>query len=197
MRRELLVCALVALLFTGCPKGGASTSGDSTCGRSVAGDTETARTRLERDRVDEAVLYVDGLIGCEDALAHAPFLDVAFAVYEELGRLNDAWNVALIGTLRTLPSQAEGRLWRQRSADFEGRYALILSPPDHRGGLSIAYTGPALDEATAAQLAAVRAGDGVAMEGNLVGFWVYPATYRIEGQTLRLAPGQTLPDPRP
>lgn len=196
MRSDCLL--LVVLLgLVGCPRGGANTSGTANCGRSVHGDVATARARLEKGRVTEALLYVDGLVGCDEALAAAPFLQLAMDVYEEAGRLNEAWSVGVVALERVPEGEpAHGRLL-QRITAFEAAYAVIVSPRDGRDGLRIDHRGPVADQANEGQLKAIRSGRGVLLGDGQRGYWLFPGSYLVEDKIAVLQAGDRFEDPRP
>lgn len=187
-----------ALLLPGCPRGGTTTSGSgSPCARSIDGDLATARSRLDKGRVDDAVLYVDALVGCPGVLESPRFLQVALDVYEEVGRLNEAWSVGSVALVEIPDGEPARDRIIERLAAFESRYALLVSPRDGRGGLTIEHTGPVTDAATEHQLKAVRMGRGVLLDAGQRGFWLFPGGYRIEGEEMTLKAGERTMDPRP
>ena len=193
--RSLLV---VLLVLAGCPRGTSSTSGSADpCARSISGDLATARARLDKGRVAEAVLYVDALVGCDESLTSPRFLELALDVYEEAGRLNEAWSVGAVA-LEQVPGDepARARL-QERVTAFEATYALILSPRDGREGLQIEHRGPVGGEATQRQLRAVRSGRGVLLDGGQRGYWLFPGAYLIQGVETALEAGERFEDPRP
>lgn len=197
-----LAIMFAALALAGCPKSGPVSSGSAAptgtdCTRSVRGDAATAQGRLEKGRIGEALLYIEGLVGCEDAVSDARFLIVALDVYEESGRLNEAWSIGRLADERLSPDDPARARLAGRVASFEQTYALITSPRDGRGGLDVRFAGPVSDEATRVQTASARSGRGVLLEGGLRGFWLFPGRYRIEAADVQLAPGERYRDPRP
>ena len=187
---------VMLLLVLGCPRGGTATSGDP-CRRSIDGDLSTAQSRLDKGRVAEAVLYVDALVGCNDALDSPRFLEVALDVYEEAGRLNEAWSVGSVALKHLAEAEPARQRLVARVEAFSGTYALIVSPRDGRDGLTIDHLGPVADKATEAQLRAVRSGRGVLLEGGQRGYWLFPGSYLIEGTEANLQAGARFEDPRP
>jgi hypothetical protein len=163
----------------------------------VSGDVATARARLDKGRVADALLYVDGLVGCDESLGSPRFLELALDVYEEAGRLNEAWSVGAVA-LEHVPDDepALARL-QERIATFSGSYALIVSPRDGRDGLQIDHLGPVAGQATRGQLGAVRSGRGVLLDAGQRGYWLFPGRYRIEGVEAVLKGGDRFEDPRP
>ncbi len=188
---------VVLLILAGCPRSSTTSSGSADCGRSVHGDVATARARLDKGRVEEALLYVDGLVLCDEALQSAPFLQLALDVYEEAGRLNEAWSVGQVALQQVVEEGAARSRLQERIASFAATYGLITSPRDGRGGMRIEHQGPVLDRATEGQLKAVRSGRGVILEEGLRGYWVFPGTYLIEEREAVINPGQRFEDPRP
>ncbi len=197
MRCDRLLLVIL-LCLAGCPKSGAATSGSiEPCTRSVAGDVATARARLDKGRVQDALLYVNALVACEEALTSPWFLELALDVYEEAGRLNEAWSVGAVALGRVpVDDPAHARLQEHVTA-FEATYALIVSPRDGRDGPQIDHRGPVLDDATKAQLRAVRSGRGVMLDEGQRGYWVFPGSYVIEGREVSLVGGGRFEDPRP
>lgn len=169
-----------------------SPTGTPDCTRSVSGDVETARSRLEAERLDEALLYIRGLDACPDALESAAYLQLAMDVYEEKGWLNEAWAVALllgqIEESRTDPELAERTAARRER--FAAAYALVTVRSDLRRAPRVSYAGPVQDEATKSQVAAFSEGRGVVVDGGRLGFWLFPGRYEVDGEPLALAPGQ-------
>ena len=197
MKGELWVCAF---LLGGCVAGGAPLAQSGTaepCGRSVAGDVATARARLDAGRTGDALLYVEGLAACPEAMGSARFLQVALDVYEEAGRLNEAFSAGIVAQeLLAAEDPARARL-AERLGSFPQRYALLTSPRDGRSGPELEFAGPIEDAATQGQVEAVRAGRGVTMPDGTRGYWLLPGSYRLAGQALTLRAGDRALDPRP
>lgn len=201
MLRRLPLVSMAALLVVGCAttKGGSGPAETTTgvldpCSRSVVGDSETARARLDSGRVDEALLYVTGLADCPAALAFPSYLSVAMDVYEELGRLNEAWSVARL-QMRLAADRGERDLEERvsaRLARFKEHYALVRASGVNREPPSIRYAGPVEDEATTQQLRAVAEGRGVWVDDTTFGYWLFPGRYEIDGEATVLKPGSVV-----
>lgn len=196
MRCELPMALIAVALLIGCPKTGTTTSGDP-CARSIEGDLATARTRLDKGKPDQAALYIDALVGCDRALASPRFLEVALDVYEEAGRLNEAWSVGAVGMQQLDEAEPTRARLADRISAFEAAYAVIVSPRDGRDGLEIEHQGAVTDDGTKLQLKAVRSGRGVLLDGGHRGYWLYPGSYVIQGDAVALVAGQRYEDPRP
>ena len=174
--------------------GGPPAEGVSACERSVEADVETARGRLRDGRPDRALLYVQALAPCPEAVAFAPFLELALDVYEETGRLNEAWNIARLQHDRAVDAgdEAAARQVSERMQRFRTLYVLVEVAQDGRRPPLIRYAGPMQDDATSRQLAAMESERGVWMEGGVVGYWLYPGRYRVDGDERTLEAGEVL-----
>ena len=199
-RLELLGAIALLQLAAACPSVPAANSGNRNpvkgvpgpCDRSFAADAATARERLGRDRADDAVLYVDAVIVCPGALDSLPLLLAGFDVYEEVGRLNDAWRFGLRARELLPPGDANRiRLAEQLDA-FDDQYVLLLAG---QGELSdLGYAGPVPFAATARQVEEARTGQPVSLAGGRAGFWLFPGTYRLAGSAVRLDAGSSWPE---
>jgi hypothetical protein len=195
--RTWIVVALAASLLASCAttRGASSTgppqAGEAACERSVEADVETARGRMRDGRLDRALLYVEALAPCPGAVAYGPFLDLALDVYEETGRLNEAWNVSRVRLDRaTLElDQAAEEAVRERMDRFRSLYVLIVVDQDGRRPPKVRYAGPVQDEATGRQLKALDDEKGVWIEQGVLGFWLYPGRYEVDDRATDLVPG--------
>lgn len=164
------------------------------CERSVEADVETARGRLRDGHLERALLYVEALAPCPEAVASPAFLDLALDVYEETGRLNEAWNVARVKLDQVTTAQDEVGLQAvgDRMARFRSLYVLVEVAQDGRRPPVIRYAGPVQDEATGRQLKALEEERGVWISQGVVGFWLFPGRYDVDGQVHSLEPGQAV-----
>ena len=152
---------------------------------------ETARGRLRDGRPDRALLYVEALVSCPEAVAYGPFIDLALDVFEETGRLNEAWNVARLRLDRATVVQDEAalRAVSERMERFRGLYVLVQVDQDGRRPPKVRYAGPVRDEATGRQLQALDEERGVWVEQGVLGYWLYPGRYEVDGETRSLEAG--------
>lgn len=187
--RIVAVVLCVLVLAGGCAH---VTGQGSGCGRSVEADVATARARLGKGQLDEALLYVEGVLACPGATEAPELLVVAYEVYEQLGRLGEAWSVA-----RRAADLARGRGAEETEATarldrFRKAYALLIAGAAG-APKQVDYLGPSIDDATAAQLDAARGGEAAQIEAGLWGYWFFPGRYRVEGVDVELVPGGTTP----
>ena len=195
--RTWIPLALTASLLLACAttRGGSTTAppvpGEAACERSVEADVETARGRMRDGRPDRALLYVEALAGCPEAVAYGPFLDLALDVFEETGRLNEAWNVARVRLDQaTLEQDLDAeRAVRERMDRFVALYVLVQVDQDGRRPPKVRYAGPVQDEATSRQLAALDAEKGVWIGQGVLGFWLYPGRYEVDDEVRDLQAG--------
>lgn len=194
--RALLVLALLlgACATTRGSPGDGPPAGPDPCARSVQADVETARGRLRDGRPDSALLYVEALADCPEAVAFAPYVDLALDVYEEVGRLNEAWNVARLRLDQSVGSgdPAAAAAVAARMERFRSRYVLLEVPQDGRRPPRLAYAGPVADAATRRQLAAVAEERGVWVADGVVGYWLLPGRYEVDGEPRMLEAGATV-----
>lgn len=158
------------------------------CGRSIDADVATARHRLTKGQLDEAQLYIEGVLACPGATESLALLGVAYEIYENLGRLGEAWSVArraedLSRSMSPeVAADAQGRLLR-----FRRTYALLDTTA---AGVprNVSYAGPTVDDATAAQVDAARTGEAAQVDSQRWGYWFFPGTYVVDGETRELRP---------
>ena len=187
------------ILLSGCPlssQTATSTSGSPSsvepCGRNLDGDVKTARDRLSRGHPEEALVYIDSLKSCDFNQGSLEFLELASAVYEVLGDLNQAWWA--LHTAHRLEGKSlddEQRVTAHRAA-FEDSYARLVTLGKNSSPVNIDYLGAVLDEATYQLLKKVSANDGVPLGSGQWGFWLFPGRYEIMGKSHTLLAGQTL-----
>jgi len=116
-------------------------------------------------------------------------------VFEELGRLNEAWN-SLRQALQLSSDNANiDPAFHERTEEFEGRYVFLATPQDVRRPPQVSYAGPMLDEAIQGQLADIENRRGTWRRDGRYGYWMYPGRYRVDGVELTLRPGQDLEAP--
>ncbi len=201
MRPEVgLLLALVGLAIAGCATArGGATSGppvadDAGCQRSVEADVETARGRLRDGRPERALLYVEALAACPEATAWPPFLELALDVYEETGRLNEAWSVARLRHEQAVSAEDEAavRAVSERMERFRSLYVVVLVAQDGRRPPRIRYAGPVQDAATRRLLEALDDERGVWVGPGLVGYWLYPGRYEVAGEVRVVEAGSEL-----
>ena len=200
--RHILLGAVLSLLLgvaPGCAKRQGPTSPASTstapCGRSVDGDIETARRRLEAARPTEAALYIEGLAACEEARQSTDYMLLAMDVFEELGRLNEAWSALRVALDLTAEADEDGAAIHRRIEDFSSRYVFLSTPGDARRPPNVSYAGPMLDAAIQGQLSNIEEQRGTWRQDGRYGYWMYPGRYQIDGVELTVRPGQELQAP--
>ncbi len=189
------------VLLSGCPLSGGgaappsssgAAAGDSPCHRSLDGDIKTATDRLSRGHSEEALVYIQAIRGCPENIESLEFLELASAVYEELGDLNEAWwALHAAGGIEGGTAEEVARLSSRRDS-FEGSYSRLASFGPDGTVIDINYKGAILDDATFELLRKVSSNAGVDLGSGLWGFWLFPGRYEIMGKSHTLLAGQTL-----
>jgi len=195
---------LMIVLNLGCPSGrntapnaqssGAASASIDPCHRSLDGDLRTIRSRLERERVEEAKPYVEALARCPDTGKSVEFLMLAGLVYEELGELNTAWT-ATTSALRVAAQKPDGKVIAQlqvRLEKFAKHYVQIEGGGPSALAPRIRYAGAVLDDVTFAQLSVVSDNEYVEFAPGRWGFWLYPGRYQVGGVDRVLRAGESV-----
>ena len=145
-------------------------------------------TLMEDWLVVASRLMLDALVG------QPPFLELALDVYEETGRLNEAWSVARMRHEQAVSAEDEAavRAVSERMERFRSLYVVVLVAQDGRRPPRIRYAGPVQDAATRRLLEALDDERGVWVGPGLVGYWLYPGRYEVAGEVRVVEAGSEL-----
>jgi len=138
------------------------------------------------------LVYIEAIRNCPENMKSLEFLELASAVYEELGDLNEAWwALHVAGDLRAETTDGAARLSARRDS-FVGSYTRLVAFGPDGTAVSIDYRGAILDDATFELLNKVRSNEGTDLGSGRWGFWLFPGRYEIMGKAHTLLAGQTL-----